>query len=190
MRYFSIFKDYFSLSDGFLPEYRLLKYQYPNDKELVSHLFNLDNGELDDYFRYKNAWLEDDKYLSMDTLLIDPILLMDCFMRNDAKVLTIRKSQHAFHKQLSSLGIGFLKEKAVVLISHGMNTKYDWLLEHTNGEAFIMIGDSEVDMCAGIIPHCTSIFVKTGLRDYDKITDCLKPHYVYNSLQDCLESIL
>lgn len=189
-RYFAVFRDYFKLPEDVYNKYRELKYLYPSDRELVSHLFHLNTVETEVYLQFKHNWLEEIEYLRLDTLIPDSQALKTFFQKNDARVLTIRKNKATFMKQLDWMGIGFLQEWAIVLESSGISAKCDWLRKHANEEPFIMIGDSEVDMQAGEISTCKAYFVKTGLRDVRYLPNGIKPAKVYENIQECFADIL
>jgi phosphoglycolate phosphatase len=188
-RYFAVFKDYFCLPSSFFPEYKRLKYIFPNDRELAYHLFHLSEIEINSYLRFKHTWLEDRRYLHLDTLLVNHDFLENFFEKTNAKILTTRNNEGAFMEQLDFLQISFLKHRAIVLKPQGIKTKYDWLLQSEKNGSVIMIGDSEIDLKAGTLPNSTAFFVKTGLRDHQSISDDLKHFRAYENFQDCLASI-
>ena len=189
-RYFAIYKDFFCLSDNFFNEYKRLKYLYQNDRELIKQGLMLDEAAIVSFADYKRKWLEDGKYLALDTLLIDRSLLRKLFQTTDSKVLTVRNSESHFMMQLDSLGISYLKEFSVVLPPAGINTKLDWLRETAGNDTFFMIGDSEIDMQVGKIPGCTTLFVQTGLRDCNQIPAERRPDMIFKNLSNCLTEFM
>ena len=66
---------------------------YPHDRELITQIFHPNDSVIKSYFHYKHTYLEDIRYLYLDTLLVVPELLSAFFQKTKAKILTNKKQK-------------------------------------------------------------------------------------------------
>lgn len=186
-RYYSIFRDFWG-DFATLEEFIKIKKLFPKDRDIAEKYFTFSDEKFKNYLKFKRENLENPSYLSFDTINIDPHSLKKIFAEYDISIFSCRKNIESFKFQSKNLDINFVTKKTIITAPNGQTAKLDWFKKSSFDE-FIMIGDSEVDMAAGIIPGCKTLFVKNGLRDLSVIPDHISPYKAYNDINELFDDI-
>lgn len=166
-RYYAVFCR---LMQGALPsmeDYKREKVSLSDDFRLAE-LFDL--KPVSDYRGKKRALLEDKEYLSLDRLIVDPLLLTKRFNELGSIVLTKRRDRDALMREMDSLGLSCILDNVVVVDPDTGMSKAGWIEESgLMGSIDAVIGDSLEDMDAGNNANASLYFVETGLFGIDRI---------------------
>lgn len=159
-RYYEVFCQLSDIKDVSLEEYKAVKRRLKRDEMVAGELgCNL----VPDYFSLKKQYLEEMDFLKMDQLYL-PAEYLNSFPKGKCRILTKRRNVENFARQLKFLGIDI---PYTVITSE--ETKADWIRANDNEQAGVIIGDSVVDLDAGV-SNITPYMVDTGLNtkaDFD-----------------------
>lgn len=140
-----------------------------------------------DFRELKAGCLEDLSYLRYDELLIDAKKLIEWFSEYPSIILTKRRIESHFRKELGWLGLEKLQNRSFVLSPQLCVSKGAWLkLELGKAGVCAVIGDTVEDMRAANDVDAKAIFVNTGLQDCNYV---LSQTLIYDSYSDISKAI-
>lgn len=161
-RYFRILVDFYKVDFLTIENYKKLKMQNPNDRDLLKKL-EIDHS-MDEYFIFKHNALESEKYLKLDKLIVNLDVFNEFCIYNNVKILSIRNDIVKLKNQIVNLGLKIDLENIIGLAPQGIETKKRYIEENFNGRTIKIVGDSEFDMVVGQLKNVETIFVRSGLR--------------------------
>ena len=120
----------------------------------------------------KRHYLESQRLLYADTLLVERDCLLAWFDRHDAYIVTMRRSREMLENEMRSLGIGDLLAHTFVINPDDGDTKRDWVQrELPRDEPVCAVGDAIADMEIGTLDNAMAFHVSTGLFPWNEIRD-------------------
>ena len=111
-RYYSVFKEISKDSELSFHTYKSLrKMGYTDEGIAVARQIYLPKG----YKKLKSLLLEQEKYLVLDTMLVERHKLISFVFETNAKILTKRRNQRMFYWQIQYLGLTSLGRNYIIL---------------------------------------------------------------------------
>lgn len=164
-RYYKVFSDLAKPSNLNLCEYKQVKRMLEKDS-LIADYFKIQLP--DDYYPQKGEMLEKMEYLSLDKLLIERDRIVQFASEHDVQILTRRRNEANFYRELNLLNLKELKPKSTVLLP-AICHKKDWIQDKCGQEQVIIVGDGQEEIDAAILGNVTVLLVNTGLKDVSKV---------------------
>lgn len=177
-RYFAVFSELLNLESIDIAEYKEQKQLLIRDDKVAKHFgkqlpFN--------YFNRKAHLLEKHEYLILDKLFFSKQLINEFFSKYHAMILTKRRDNNSFEKELKLLNINVPKK----VISDG--TKAKWIEENYKEEKCIIIGDSIADLEAGKLINTDAYMVNYGLGTKGQFDKTGIPYCGFLTRKDVIE---
>ena len=158
-RYYSVFVEAGKLSNIGFDEYKITKKALIKDIEVARAFGQSLNN---DYFENKAKLLEEKRYLDMDSLIVNPLELIDFFRSHNCFFLTKRRNPANFLYQINKLGLGEIANKTIVINPDQHTSKYDYFVKNKY-DNFVIVGDSSEELEASNIENANVVLVETGL---------------------------
>ncbi len=156
-RYYSVFKEISKDSELSFHTYKSLrKMGYTDEGIAVARQIYLPKG----YKKLKSLLLEQEKYLVLDTMLVERHKLISFVFETNAKILTKRRNQRMFYWQIQYLGLTSLGRNYIIL--DNVVSKKDWLRSVCSNGEIIMVGDSKQEIEVAELENSVVILVRTG----------------------------